>query len=106
MDELESLRQKRLQQLQAHQNREQEEIQQAQQQLNQLELIVKQNLTKEALQRYGNIKAAHPEKAVQLLIILGQLIQQGKITTIDDKTLKNMLTRLHQPQKEFKLTRA
>lgn len=105
MDELEALRQKRLQQLQAQQQKEQQEVEQAQQQIQQLEMMIKQSLSKDALQRYGNIKAAHPEKAVQLLIVLGQMLQQGKITTVDDATLKNILTRLQPQKKEFKFKR-
>jgi programmed cell death protein 5 len=107
MDELERIRKKKLAQLQRLQ---QEKIQQQaqeeaqmQQQIEQLEIIVKQVLTKEALQRYGNLKAAHPEKAIQLLVILAQAIQQGQINQVDDKTLKQILIKLTPEKKEFKI---
>ncbi len=108
MDELEQIRKRKLEQLQRLQ---QERIQpsqeetQLQQQIEQLELIVKQALTKEALQRYGNLKAAHPEKAMQLLVILAQAIQQGQINQVDDKTLKEILIKLTPEKKEFKIKR-
>ena len=60
--------------------------------LAQLESIVKQRMTKEAQQRFGNIKLAHPQKAAQTLITLGHLIQEKEI--IDDITLKTVLKKL------------
>jgi programmed cell death protein 5 len=108
MDELEQIRQKKLEELKQHQldklqEQQQEDIK-LQQQLQMLESVVKQKLTKKALERYGNIKVAHPEKAVQLLAILGQAIQSEGIDTIDDDQLKEILKRL-EPQKEMKITR-
>ena len=89
MPELDEIRKKKLEELRKlQQGRLQEQAQeemQMQQQIQQLEAIVKQALTKEALERYGNLRAAYPEKAVQLLIILAQAMQQGKIEKIDDK---------------------
>ena len=38
-----------------------------QEQIAQLENVVKQYLTKEALQRYGNLKVAHPQKAMEII---------------------------------------
>ncbi|MBW2982028.1 hypothetical protein KY343_04055 [Candidatus Woesearchaeota archaeon] len=87
----------------------QEEMQkqmQLQQQIQQLEFIVKQKLTKQALERFGNVKAAHPEKAIQLLAILGQAIQTGKIEDqIDDDQLKDILMRLTPEKKDFNIRR-
>src|SRR3989344_6222774 len=37
------------------------------QQIQQIELIVKKKMTKEALQRYSNIKAADQERSVQVI---------------------------------------
>ena len=75
-----------------------------QQQIQQLEALVKQYLTKEAIQRYGNIKAAHPETAVQLIAIIAQAIQSGQIKEkIDDETLKDILINLQKPKREFKI---
>ena len=83
MDEFEELRQRRQQALQ-----EQAELQQ---QLEQLEGLVKNNMSKDALARYGNLKVAHPERAVQLLIVLAQAIQAKQIGKVDDETLKRIL---------------
>ena len=78
---------------------------QLRQQLQQLEIMVKQRMTKQALERFGNIKSAHPEKAIQVLAVLGQLIQTGKIEEIDDDQLKDILMRLTPEKKEFKIKR-
>ncbi len=110
MDEIERIKLKKLKELQARQqeqlqNQLQEELQ-LQQQIQQLEEIVKQFLTKEALQRYGNLKTAHPEKSLQILVILSQLIQQGRIKKkIDDNILKEVLKQITPEKKEFKIKR-
>ncbi|MBW2966155.1 DNA-binding protein [Candidatus Woesearchaeota archaeon] len=76
------------------------------QQIQQLELMVKQKLTKQALERFGNVKAAHPEKAIQLLAYLGQMIQSGQVDEqIDDDQLKEILIKLTPEKKEFKIKR-
>ncbi|MFC1705038.1 DNA-binding protein [Nanoarchaeota archaeon] len=106
MDELEELKKKKIQELQqrqqqALQHQAQEEAQ-LQQQIEQLEGVVKQFFTKEALQRYGNLKAAHPEKAVQVLVGLGQLVQSGKINQkITDDQLKELLRKIEPKKKDF-----
>ena len=79
---------------------EQEEIQQK---VEELELVVKQSLTKDALERYGNIKAASPEKAIQLLVVLGQAIQAGQIQQIDDSKLKEILMQITPEKRDFKI---
>ena len=105
MDELEELKRKKLAELQQGQQEEMQEQQQLQQQIEQLEMIVRQVLTKEALARYGNVKAAHPEKAVQLVVALAQMIQQGKIQQINDSQLKEILKKLTPEKKEFNIKR-
>jgi len=77
-----------------------------QQQINALEELVKKNLTKEAVSRYSNIKIAHPELALNLVILLGSLIQQGKIRgTIDDNQLKELLKQITSRKTDFKITK-
>ena len=105
MDELEGIRKKKLEALQAQYEQEQKEQQAFEQQREQLESIVKAQMTKEAISRYGNLKVAHPEKAVQALVVLAQLLQQNKITMIDDTILKDVLLKLTPPKKEFKIKR-
>lgn len=99
MNSLEDIRRRKLEEMMA----QQQEEQLVQQQIQQLEAMIKQKLTKKALERFSNIKAAHPEKAVQLLVILGQLIQAGKVNMIDDNQLKDLLVRLTPKKKDFKI---
>jgi len=104
MTDLEELKRKRLEEIQTRQQPNSEEAQ-MQQQIAQLELLVKRVLTKKALERYGNLKTAHPELAVQLLALLGQAIQSGQIKTVDDDALKNLLMRLQPKKHKFKMIR-
>ena len=97
MSELEEIRQRKVQELQ-----EQAEFQQ---QVNQLEAIVKSLFTKEALQRYGNLKAAHPEQAVKLLTLVAQQMQKGNARKISDEDLKRMLVMLQPKTRQIKITR-
>ena len=107
MDDLEGIKRKKLEELKRQYRKsvknQLEEQAQLQQQIEQLEAVVRQIFTKEALQRYGNIKIAHPEKAVQLLVVLGQAMQQGQLQQIDDNQLKEILKQLTPEKKEFKL---
>ncbi len=109
MDELEEIKRRKLAELQ---NQQEEQLQQAgeqqqmQAQIEQLEIVVKQFLTKEALQRFGNLKAAHQDKAIQLIVILGQAIQQNQIKEkITDEKLKEILKQLQTEKKDFKIKR-
>ena len=90
-----------MEELQAQAQQQQE----LQQQVQQLEAVVRTMLTKEALQRYGNLKAAHPDKAIQLLALVGQQIQSGKARKITDEDLKRMLIMLTPKAKQIKITR-
>ena len=110
MPTLDEIRKKKLEELM---NMQQEKLQQQsqehaqiQQQIEQMEDIVRQFLTKDALARYGNLKTAHQEKALQLLMILFQAIQKGQIQgQIDDSTLKKILQQLTPKKKEIKIKR-
>ena len=110
MNDLEELKRRRMEELQQQMSEQQtenlkEQIQ-LQKQVALLESMAKQNMTKEAISRYGNLKAAHPEKAIQLIAIIAQAIQQGQITEqITDEKLKNLLIQLEPPKKEFKITK-
>ena len=87
----------------------QEDIQkqlELQKQIQLLEATVKQFLTKEAITRYGNIKAAHPQKAMQVITILAQLIQSGQIKEqMNDAQFKELLLNMQEPKQETKITR-
>ncbi len=94
----------RLQQEKLHQQAEEQA--QIQQQIEYMESVVRQFLTKEALVRYGNLKTAHQEKALQMLIVLFQAIQKGQIQAkIDDLMLKRILEQLSPKKKEIKIRR-
>lgn len=109
MDELEGIRKRKLAELRAAQlgnmQQQSQEEEQLQQQVQQLELMVKQVLTKEALQRYSNFKTAFPDRAVQLLVILAQAIQSGQISKVDDNTLREILKKLSPEKKNIKIKR-
>lgn len=110
MPTLEEIRKRKFEELmQLQQEKLQQHAQeqaQLQQQIEQIENIVKQFLTKEALVRYGNLKTAHHEKALQLLVVLFQAIQKGQMQgKIDDSTLKKVLGQLTPKKREINIKR-
>jgi len=74
-------------------------------QIEQLESVVKTKMTKQAIERYGNVKIAHPEKAVQAMAFLAQMLQTGNVSEIDDNQLKALLRKLSPEKKEFNIKR-
>ena len=107
MPTLDEIKRKKLEELMQNQRSQQSDEQsQIQQQIEQMEAVVRQFFTKEALARYGNLKAAHQEKAMQLLVILFQAIQKGQVQgKIEDSLLKKILEQLAPKKKEFKINR-
>ena len=109
MTSLEEIRKKKLEEFQRQQQAaSQENIQEElaiQQQLAQLEDVVKSRMTKDAIERYGNLKSAHPEKATNVIIIIGQAIQRGQVNTINDGMLREILMELNPKKKDFKIRR-
>ena len=110
MATLEELRKKRLEELMNAQsqqkNQQADEQAKLQQQVELMENAVRQVLTKEALERYGNIKAAHKETALQLVVGIFQAVQKGQIGgKIDDATLKQILEQITPKKKEIKIKR-
>lgn len=110
MADIEELKRKRMEELQQQISMQQteslkEQIQ-LQRQINVLESIAKQYMTKEAIQRYGNLKSAHPEKSIQIIAIIAQAVQQGQITEpITDEKLKSFLIQISPEKKEFKINK-
>src|SRR3989338_8043522 len=99
LEELMRLQQEKLQQ-------QAQEQAQVQQQIEAMENIVRQFLTKDALARYGNLKAAHKEKSLQLLVVLFQAIQKGQVQgRIEDDLLKKILQQMTPEKKDFKISR-
>ena len=106
MSDLDEIRKKKLEELMSSQQEQLQEQAQVQQQVDQMETVVKQFLTKDALTRYGNLKAAHKEKALQLLVVLLQAIQKGQVQDkIDDTLLKKILGEITPKKKEIKIKR-
>jgi len=104
MNDAEEIKRKKFEELQ-RQQQESLDDNNVQEQINQLESSVKTLLTKKAIERYGNIKIAHPEIAFQLLVLLGQAINTGRIEKVDDEALKNLLERIQPRKNKFKITR-
>lgn len=105
MNELEEIRRRRMEEMQQRYSEQAQQEEQVQQQLQQIESIIKQRMTKEALQRYSNIKAADPDRAAQLLLLLAQFLQTGKLSIIDDETLKEILVKVNPKKREMKIKR-
>src|SRR3989338_11473516 len=107
MPTLDEIKRKKFEELmQQQKSQKSDEQSQIQQQIEQMESIVKQLFTKDALARYGNLKAAHQEKAIQLLVILFQAMQKGQVKgKIEDSLLKRILEQLAQKKKEFRINR-
>ena len=111
MSTLEELRAQRVaelqqQQMQQFQSPEAQQEFALRQQLSQLEEGVKRHLSKDALSRYGTLKVAHPDNAIQLLLVLGRLIQAGRVAAeISDDQLKELLRQLPPQKRETKITR-
>ena len=92
-------------QQEALQNQLQEQMQ-LQQQIEQLESVVKNHMSADAIARYGTLKAAHPEKAIQSLIVISQLMQSGRIQgQVTDMQYKQILQSLTEKKRETRITR-
>ncbi len=91
-------------------NTEQQDIQKqleeqfkAQQQVELLEGIAKQFLSKDAIERYGRVKVAHPSLAIKVVVLIAQAAQTGQLSEqISDAQLKELLARLQEGKKEFR----
>ncbi len=72
----------------------------------QIENMARQYMTSEAVQRYGNLKTAHPQKAIQAAGIIAQLASQNQIKEqITDDQFRNLLITIEQEKKEIKIIR-
>lgn len=81
-------------------------MQKLQQQIQQLENLVKQYLSKEAITRYNTIKLAHQEFAIHILTLITQLIQANQIKEkLSDEQFKKLIKQIQPQKKEFKIQR-
>lgn len=78
-------------------NNQYKESQQLKEQIIMLENIAKQNMTKEAISRYGNLKIAHKETAIKSIAFIVQAVQSGYIKEkITDDIFKEILKNINQ----------
>ena len=66
----------------------------------------KKHLDSNALARYSNIRIAHSEKALQVAALIVQASQTGQLQgVLNDSQFRELLVRLQESNKEFKITR-
>jgi DNA-binding TFAR19-related protein (PDSD5 family) len=100
MDDIEAIRQRKLAELQQGMS----EQAQLGAEIARLESMVKARMTKDAAERYHNIKAANPQQAVSVLLLLSQALQRGD-AVIDDIKFKGFLEKVIPRRREFRMTR-
>jgi DNA-binding TFAR19-related protein (PDSD5 family) len=103
---LEEIKQRKLQELQHQLEDQQTEQHQMLQQIELVETFAKRYLDSKAISRYGNLKAAHPEKAIQVAALITRGAQSGQIQgQITDIQFRELLLRLQPPKHETKIVR-
>ncbi len=106
MDELEQLRQQKIAALKEQYGAGREQQAELQQQVAMLEAVVKQHLDAAAVSRLGTLKLAHPEKALQAMVVIGQLIKAGKIRQpVTDEQFKDIIRMMTPEKKETTIKR-
>lgn len=105
-EELELLRQKRLQELQAIQAQRAAQEEQFRQVDAQRQLVLRQILTPEARERLANLRMTRPDIVASVEDQLIMLVQSGRITqVIDDAALRQVLRRVVPRKREIKIER-
>ncbi len=63
-------------------------------------------MSSEAIVRYSTLKSAHPEKAIQSLLMISQLLQNGQIKgQVTDLQYKQILMSINQEKRETRIQR-
>ncbi len=105
MSEFDDIKRRKLEEFSAYAQEKQKQNAETQQQFEQLEAGVKKYFTPDALVRYGNIRTAHPDTALQVVVALARAIQSGQLRQmISDEMLRAVLSQLN-VQHEIKITR-
>ncbi|HDP96764.1 MAG TPA: DNA-binding protein [Euryarchaeota archaeon] len=105
-DEIELIRQKKLQELLAKQQNSAIEEEQMKQRDAVKQNLMRQILTPQARERLANLRIARPELVESVEKQLIMLAQSGRINQqIDDKTLKDLLRRIAPKKREIKIER-
>jgi len=105
-DELEALRQRKLQELQVRAQQEVVAQEQAKQIDAQRQMVMRQILTPEARERLSNLRMTRPDIVESVENQLIMLVQSGRITQqIDDYTLRQILRKVMPQKREIKIER-
>ncbi len=104
-DELDAIRQRKLEELQQQAAQEQAAEQQAVDAQAQKEAILRQILTPEARSRLSNIRMVKPQLAEQIEMQLIQLASSGRLKSqVTDEQLKGLLQQVQGRERERKVT--
>jgi programmed cell death protein 5 len=105
-DELDALRQRKLQELQLRAQQEAVAQEQAKQMDAQKQMLMRQLLTPEARERLANLRMTRPDVVVSVENQLIMLVQSGRLTQqIDDYTLRQILRKIMPKKREIKIER-
>jgi programmed cell death protein 5 len=105
-DELDALRQRKLQELQVRAQQEVLAQEQAKQQDAQKAIVMRQILTPEARERLANLRMTRPDVVESVENQLIMLVQSGRITQqIDDYTLRQILRKVMPQKRDIKIER-
>ena len=105
-DELDALRQRKLQELQLRAQQEAVAQEQAKQMDAQKQMLMRQLLTPEARERLANLRMTRPDIVESVENQLIMLVQSGRLTQqIDDYTLRQILRKIMPKKREIKIER-
>jgi programmed cell death protein 5 len=105
-DELEALRQRKMQELQIRAQQEAAVQEQSKQIDAQRAMLMRQILTPEARERLANLRMTRPDIVEHVENQLVMLVQSGRVTDkIDDYTLRQLLRRIMPTKREIKIER-